>query len=174
MHNDFVRPILPIALLILTLAPCTFAQIQPSPEHFSAQDKTVLNPATLPDSALQLLLRDETVRRATHKATHIPPKWLLVSQVQLGASDTSDYIVLGRGPLANAGTAPFWIFRQHGKSTDLVFTASAHDLILRTTETHGLRDLEIVNIHPNAITIADYGFNGSRYQLRRTRTEKIK
>ncbi len=162
-----------LAALFLLASPA-FAQILESTEHFRAEDSTVPHPATLPDAALQLLLKDAAVHHALGKATRINPKWLLVSQLHLSDATEEDYIAIGRGPLAVANAASFWIFHQHGKSFDLILDISAHDLILRTTTTRGLRDLEAVNIAANTVTITDYAFDAARYQPHRAKTERIK
>jgi hypothetical protein len=168
-----VKSFLLAALFVFTTAAAP-AQILEAPEHFRAEDNAVPNPATLPDPAMQILLKDDTVRRVLGKSAHINPKWLLVSKIQLAGSEEDDYIAMGRGPLGGATIASFWVFRVRGKSFDLVLHLSAHDLILRTTATHGLRDLEAVNINVNTITIADFAFDGARYQPHRSKTEKIK
>ncbi len=149
-------------------------QILESTEHFRAEDTTVPHPATLPDAALQILLKDAAVHHTLGKSTHINPKWLLVSQLHLSDSTEENYIAIGRGPLAVGNAASFWIFHQRGKSFDLILDLSAHDLILRTTTTRSLRDLEAVSIAANSVTITDYAFDGTRYQPHHPKTEKIK
>jgi hypothetical protein len=166
-----VNFLLSVALLFSFPA---FAQILDAPEHFSAKDPTVAHPATLPDSAMQQLLKDETVRHALPKSKPIPAKWLLVSQLHLADTPEEDYLAIGRGPLGGANVATFWIFRQHGKSFDLVLTVSAHDLMLRPSTSHGLRDLEAVTITSGNVTLADYSFDGIRYQSRHAQTQKIR
>jgi hypothetical protein len=166
-----VKSFLLAALLLASPAP---SQILDTPEHFSAKDTTVQHPATLPDAALQQLLKDETVRHALPKSKPIPAKWLLVSQLHLAESAEEDYLAIGRGPLGGANVATFWIFHQHGKTFDLILTVSAHDLMLRPNSSHGLRDLEAVTIAPGNVTIADYAFDGARYQAHRAKTEKVR
>jgi hypothetical protein len=71
-----VKSFLLVALFLI--ASPAFPQILESTEHFRAEDTTVPHPATLPDAALQLLLKDAAVHHALGKSTHINPNWLLV------------------------------------------------------------------------------------------------
>ncbi len=123
---------------------------------------------------MQQLLKEETVRHVLGKSTHINPKWLLVSQLHLTDAPGDDYLAIGRGPLGGASVATFWIFHPRGKTYDIILNVVAHDLILRTTTTHGLRDLEAVSIAPGNVTLADFTFDGTRYQSHHAKTEKIK
>lgn len=165
----------PALILSLLIFACpSFAQILEPPEHFSAEDKAFANSVTLPEGAESLLLKDDEVHRLFGKAKTIPAKNLLIAKIQLNGPDEMGYVVMGTGRLINAKQTPFWILRTRGNGLDLLLHVSAHDLMLRTTISHGLRDLETVTFAPSTLSIDDYHFDGVRYQLHHSTTEKIK
>lgn len=82
-------------------------------------------PVAVPDGVLQILRRDERVRRCLSgdnmAPTELPPSWFMASVVNLNNDRRPDLIVRADNAcMFGANIVPFWIFRNTARGYELV------------------------------------------------------
>jgi hypothetical protein len=100
----------------------------------------------LPDDALDFVRQDrgvaEVLRDTQPSVAQLPRSWIMASEVHLSGPDERDIIVIATGPLSGANVTTFWVLRQSGQGLEIMLTAQAHDLFIRSTRSKGHRDVE--------------------------------
>ncbi len=146
--------------------------------HFSAEEAGVEKPTPIPAEVLAILVRDNTVRLALEdeslSSERIPPSWFSASGIHLHHHNQVDLIVLAEGPLRGANVTTFWVFCATDRGYVLALAASAHDLTLKNSRSHGYRDLEIASMTAVQISTVLFRFNGERYAEYAAKSQAIR
>jgi hypothetical protein len=143
---------------------------------FGAEDATVERPVKVPEGALELLRKDDTVIQYLHaekqSADHLTSEPFLASEIHLDGPKETDLIVMGIGRL-RGNAATFWVFRdlQHGYA--LVLKVTSHDLRVETSRWKGLRNITAASPVAGFATEVSYRFDGARYQYHRKISQPI-
>jgi hypothetical protein len=166
--------------LICILACCAETAQTPYPAeqtHFSAEEEGVQKPVPLPQDVLAILGKDDVVRGQLENANlspqHVPQSWFSASEIHLSDHRKPDLIVVGGQPLAGANTVPFWIFRATSQGYELVLFVGSHDLEVKTSRSHGYRNIETRAVVMQQLSTVKFRFNGRRYINYRDMLEPI-
>jgi hypothetical protein len=147
-------------------------------QQFSAEDEGVKNPSTIPDEVMAILRSDRLVQNVAKgqkvPLDKIPATWFSASKIKLGGSGTTDLIVAAEGPLAGGNVDVFWVFIQQNSTFKLVLMLPAHDLIVKSTHSHGYRDIEALAATAVTVSTARFRFDGKGYKRYASKTEDIK
>lgn len=113
---------------------------------FSVDDEDVQRPIPLPPTIGRLLASDPAVKTRLQderlSSNDLPNSWFQVSAVHLNGPAEKDIVVIGSGLLLGAKVTTFWIFRPKLSGFEMIFTASAHDLIIKQSRTAQYLDIE--------------------------------
>jgi hypothetical protein len=146
--------------------------------HFSAEDTSVSNPASIPPAVMAILAQDELVKAlrpapGTAASEAPPANWFLASQVPLGNPGEAGLIVIGTGPLTGPNIVMFWLFRLKGGRPQLLLRTGGHDLILLPSHSHGLADVETESVTTQRSNAYLFRFDGTTYQLAHQSSRRI-
>jgi hypothetical protein len=163
-------PMIPVLLLICAVgmsASDRHSMALPQAQ-FSAEDAAVKNPVRTPQEVLDILAADERVRdtlEAEKLGTgELPRSWFSTSFIELtSGANPRHLLVMAVGPLRGANVTHFWIFQATIRGYRLVLKAPAHDLILKSTTSHGLRDIELSSMSARKVSRVLCRFNGKVY-----------
>ncbi|HEX7284776.1 MAG TPA: hypothetical protein VF532_01260 [Candidatus Angelobacter sp.] len=146
--------------------------------HFSAEDRSVNKPVTIPPDVLAMLKKDEMVGNVLESENtpveKIPLEWFSAAEIHLSNARHSDLLVMATGPLAGGNVVTFWVFRATTHGYELALTAPAHDLILMNTRWKGYRDIELVALTAVQYTSVLCRFDGERYKKYKVRSRPIR
>jgi hypothetical protein len=146
--------------------------------HFSAEEAGVKKPVALPADVLSILRKDKMVRNVLENEgippEEIPLSWFSASAVHLTRSHKQDLVVVAEGPLAGGNVVTFWVFSVTNHGYELVLTAPAHDLIVKSTRWNGFRDIELTSMSAVQINSVLCRFDGKKYAGYRTKSEQIR
>jgi hypothetical protein len=135
---------------------------------FSAEDENVKLPADIPQDAWKILQEDHMVQDVLESENltteQLPRSWFLASAVHLGDSQENDLLVIANPPLAGGNVTTFWLFIQTPKGMKLVLTAPAHDFIIKSSRSHGHRDINMIGMTAIRIMSVTFHYDGNRYQ----------
>jgi|GEM_PF-2881221 hypothetical protein len=81
--------------------------------------------------------------------------------------------VVANYPVAGANTTFFWIFRTTGKGHNLILTAMAHNLNVKSTRWNGFKEIEVLSVTLGQANVGLYRFNGTGYTLYKATSERI-
>jgi hypothetical protein len=144
--------------------------------HFSAEDDRVEKPVAIP--VLTVLSQDNMVRAELENenipAEKLPQSWFAASAIHLTHSGEIDLIVVSVGPVRGANVTMFWVFRSTPHGHELVLTAGAHDLQVKSTFWKGYRDIELLSVTMQKLNTVLYKFNGKRYVRYKDKVEDIR
>ena len=144
---------------------------------FSAEDKGVKRPASIPKEVLTLLEKDEDVRTALANENipdeKMPPSWFSASVIHLSSPSERDLVVMGEGSLRGANVITFWVFCPTARGYELVLAASAHDLIVKNSRWKQYRNIELVSMTAREISSVLFRFDGKRYTEFKSTSEHI-
>jgi hypothetical protein len=155
--------------LILVCLYCLEAEAQRGSKsheqlHFSAEDETVHRPADIPQDAWKILQKDSYVQNVIENenltAEQLPRSWFLASAVHLDGPQENDLLVIANDKLAGGNVVTFWLFMQTPKGIKLVLTAPAHDLFIKSSRSHGHRDIIMAGI-----TEVILRYDGNQYRV---------
>ena len=136
--------------------------------HFSAEDETVQRPADIPQDAWKILQKDSDVQNVLDydnlTVEQLPRSWFLASTVHLDGPQESDLVVIARSELSGANVTTFWLFIQTPKGMKLVLTAPAHDLFIKSSRSHGHRDIKMFALTAIRIISVTFHYDGNKYQ----------
>ena len=160
------------------------AQAGKSPHHaivqtqFSAEDKGVKSPVTIPPEVMVILREDDMVKNQMEneepRPAELPQSWFSASKIRLGPTRADGLIVQATGPLVGANVVVFWIFIPSQDGWKLALMTPAHDLIVSQTRFNGYRNLEADAMTCCTITTARFRFDGREYKRYFSKTEDIK
>jgi len=166
---------------IFVFGSCYARSQHPKPSeqlHFSAEDPSVLHPVSIPDDVMAMLREDEMVRTNLEDEESPPEKlpssWFSASAVHLSGGKSADLVVVANQPLAGANVTTFWVFRSTSSGHELVLTAPAHDLIIKSSRSKEYRDIELMSATAVNVTSIVLRFDGNRYFEYRAKTEPIR
>jgi hypothetical protein len=166
----FAKIYIPLALICLCcLNAGAKSTIKPHEQtHFSAEDDKVERPTEIPQDAWKILQKDslvqDTLRYENLPTEQLPRSWFLASSVHLNGPRENDLVVIANPPLAGANITTFWVFLQAPDGMKLVLTEHAHDLIIKSSRSHGHRNISLVGATAVRIISAIYRFDGSQYR----------
>jgi len=156
--------------LVLSLGPPTNSAGQGAPaaqSYFSAEDSSVEKPIPLPQDVRATLSKDELVRNEAENdgipINAIPSSWFSASVVHLTSPSKGDLLVVAQGPLRGSNVTTFWVFAGSRDGFQLVLTAPAHDLRIRSSRSRAYRDIETTSMTASQVASDVYRFNGKRY-----------
>ena len=161
---------IPLILVCLYCLEAEAQRVSKSHEqlHFSAEDETVQHPANIPQDAWNILQKDSYVQNVLHDenltAEQLPQSWFLASAVHLDGPQESDLVVIARSELMGANVTTFWLFIQTPKGMKLVLTAPAHDLFIKSSRSHGHRDINMVGMTAIRILSVIFRYDGDQYR----------
>jgi len=168
--------------LILVCLYCLGAEAQRGSKpheqlHFSAEDENVQRPADIQQDAWKILQKDSGVQNVLENenltAEQLPRSWFLASAVHLGGPQESDLIVIARSELMGANLTTFLLFMQTPKGMKLVLTAPAHDLFIKSSRSHGHRDIKMFAMTAIRIMSVTFHYDGNQYQKSSSSDETI-
>jgi hypothetical protein len=147
-------------------------------QQFSAEDKGVQRPVSIPDDVLAILAKDKFVQRTVEYERPIdgklPASWFSASAIHLGGPDEIDLVILGEGPLGGANVITFWVFCATPHGYELVLTAPAHDLIVKNTRWKGYRQIEMSAETAVVFTSVLFRWDGRKYIEFREKSKQIR
>jgi hypothetical protein len=145
--------------------------------HFSAEDETVHRPADIPQDAWKILQKDSYVQNVLDyenlTAEQLPRSWFLASAVHLDGPQENDLLVIANNKLMGANVTTFWLFMQTPNGVKLVLTAPAHDLFIKSSRSHGHRDIKMVGMTAIRIMSVTFRYDGNHYQKSSSSDEPI-
>src|SRR3954465_13984394 len=153
--NGGIRMVLKITAALFVLVsvsrPLSAGQNAPAAQlHFSAEDSAVEKPIALPEDVRTTLSKDELVRDEAENdgiPIHaIPSSWFSASVVHLANPRNGDLLVVAQGPLRGSNVTTFWVFARTNHGFQLVLTAPAHDLLIRSSRSRAYRDIETTSM----------------------------
>jgi hypothetical protein len=92
----------------------------------------------------------------------------------LGGAGPQDLIVVAEGPLAGGNVDTFWVFVHESRGFRLALMISAHDLLVKSTRSHGYRDLEALAATAVTLSTVRFKFNRGTYEEYASKSEDIK
>ncbi len=111
------------------------------------------------DSYVQNVLENENLT-----AEQLPRSWFLTSTVHLDGSQENDLLVIANDKLAGGNVVTFWLFVQTPNGMKLVLNAPAHDLFIKSSRSHGHRDINMVGMTAVRIMSVTFRYDGNQYQ----------
>jgi hypothetical protein len=81
---------------------------------------------------------------------------------------------MGVGPLRGANVVTFWVFCATAHGYDLVLTAPAHDLIVKSARWKGHYNIALMSASARQVSTIVYRFDGKRYAEYKSELETIK
>jgi hypothetical protein len=145
---------------------------------FSAEDAAVKKPVAIPEDVLAILRKDKAVLSTLEdqnlQPTKLPASWFSASAIHLSTSARTDLVVVGEPPVSGGNTAMFWVFRATADGHELVLTATAHDLRVRSRRSNGYQDIELVSMTAAQISSVLCRFDGSQYAQFRSKSKPIR
>jgi hypothetical protein len=146
--------------------------------EFSAEDVAVKKPVAIPEDVLAILRKDKTVLSILESENlqpiNLPAPWFSASAIHLSASKRADILVVGQPPVTGGNVTIFWVFRATPDGHELVLTAPAHDLRVRSRRSKGYRDIELVSMTAAQISDVLCRFDGKRYAEYRSSLQPIR
>lgn len=140
---------------------------QTEQHHFSAEKEGVQRPVSIPQSVLDILVKDDGVREVMENKDlprkTAPESWFSASEIHLAGPNEKDLIVVGEGSLRGANVVTFWVFRPAADGYDLVLTGPAHDLEVLNTRWQGFREIELSAESAVEFFSATFRWDGHRY-----------
>lgn len=140
---------------------------QTEQRHFSAEDEGVQRPVSIPQSVLDILVKDDGVREVMENEDPprktAPESWFSASEIHLAGPNEKDLIVVGEGSLSGANVVMFWVFRPAAGGYDLVLTGSAHDLDVLNKRWQGYREIELSAESAVEFFSSTFRWDGHRY-----------
>ena len=145
---------------------------------FSAEDSGVKRPVSIPEDVMAILRKDEGVLPVLDyenvRPENLPASWFSAAEVHLTLSSTPDLVVAAEPPLAGGNVDTFWVFRATAHGHELMVTAPAHSLALKSTRSHGYRDIELLSNTAVAFHTVILRFDGTEYKVLRDKWAPIK
>lgn len=140
--------------------------------HFSAEDENVQRPADIPQDAWKILQKDSDVQNVLENenltAEQLPRSWFLASTVHLDGPQENDLLVIANDKLAGGNVVTFWLFMQTPKGMKLVLNAPAHDLFIKSSRSHGHRDIIM-----GGMTAVILRYDGNQYRVSSSSDQRI-
>ena len=140
--------------------------------HFSAEDETVQRTAEIPQDVWKILQKDSGVQNVLENenltAEQLPRSWFLTSAVHLDCPQENDLLVIAYDRLRGANVTTFWLFMQTPKGMKLVLNAPAHDLFIKSSRSHGHRDIIM-----GGMTAVILRYDGNQYRVSSSSDQRI-
>jgi hypothetical protein len=140
-----------------------------------APDELLLVPTPIPQTVITAVMNSNEGKQAkadaVAKHTELNPvKLLKGTTVHLSNSPSRFFIVMGAEmPLSGVDNTWFWIVQESGQNDTVLLWAGANCLHIKSTRTHGFRDLVAKWSSAAASRTETYKFDGKSYRLHRTR-----
>ena len=174
---------IPLILFFVALAMCGPGTAQAKSGrlteqmHFSAEDEGVKKPISIPSDVLAILANDGLVKNALADqkipVDKLPTSWFSASAIHLSGPDEIDLVVLGEGQLRGANVITYWVFRATPRGHELVFSAPAHDLIVKKTRRKGFCEIELSGETAVELTTVLFRWDGDKYVVFREESGPI-
>jgi hypothetical protein len=150
---------------------------------FASEGVKVAHPIDPPESALQVLRKDQFVRSCVgdnESPGEIPGYWFVGSEIRLGATkDENDLVIQPRelpgSPSENrclwhAHSIPFWVLKRTADGYALILDDNAQVLKVLNSRSNGFRDIETSMTTTSGRTTSVFKWDGRRYSLAASRT----
>ena len=128
----------------------------------------IYRPADIPQDAWKILQKDSYVQNVLDyenlTAEQLPRSWFLASAVHLDGPQENDLLVIANNKLMGANVTTFWLFTQTPKGMKLVLTAPAHDLFIKSSRSHGHRDIHMVKMTGARILSTTFRYDGNQFR----------
>jgi hypothetical protein len=146
--------------------------------HFSAEDLSVKHPVEIPQDVMRILQQDDMVRNFAEDQKvaldKLPAGWFSASRIELGRAGPRDLVVAAEGPLAGGNVEVFWVFVHQSHGFGLALMVPAHDLVVKSTRSHGYRDIDALAATAVIVTTVRFRFDGRSYLPYRSTSEHIR
>lgn len=131
----------------------------------------------MPTDVMATLRRDDYVSRILESEgilpDNLPEAWFSASAIHLTSATTPDLIIMATGRLAGSNVRTFWLFRSTANAFDLVLTAPAHDVYVKTTRSKGYRDIEMLAASATHFYSVYFKFDGNHYVATKRKDEPL-
>jgi hypothetical protein len=168
-----------IAILALSFCRASLCQqaLKQGQLHFSAEDQRFQRETSIPLEVLNLLKANTFVQSVLSDRgiaeNELPTTWFTASEVDLGAQNQHDYVIMGIRDLRGANVAPFWIVSEAAGTAKVILYSPAHDLIIGTQRMNGYKVIELVSMTAGHVSKTWLRFNGSVYDDYRHSNTKL-
>jgi hypothetical protein len=143
--------------------------------HFSAEDLGVKRPVQIPQEVIRILQQDDMVRNVAEDQKvaldKLPAEWFSASRIELGRGGPRDLVVAAEGPLASSNVTSFWVFVHQAHGFHLALMLPAHDLVVKSTRSHGYRDIDALAATAVTVSTVRFHFDGQSYLAYRSTSE---
>ena len=169
----------PFALAVLAYGQISDARyVEPTEQmRFSAEDSSVKHPVQIPQEVMSILQQDDMVRNVAENQKvaldKLPAEWFSASRIELAHGGPKDLVVAAEGPLAGGNVEVFWVFVHQSDGFTLALVVPAHDLVVKSTRSHGYRDIDALAATAATVSTVRFRFDGRSYLPYRSTSEHI-
>lgn len=130
-------------------------------------DVFALNADSLPKTVIDSVMNSTESKEAQGGTGNElnPEKILRAARIRLSRNGAAEFVVVGFPPLSGADASWFWIVQWSGAKASVLLWAAGNCLELKSSETRGCRDIEVVWASAGSERSAIYHYGGETYQL---------